>query len=306
VELKDSDLQQDIRRSVSGHIRRLRSLADDNAGEGSDTTVLSGLLEEGFLDLAKHSSLVDATVVVEEAARAAVNAPIASRALVVPMLGIELPLRVGLVEDPRGSVVRFGHTCDAFVAIDGDTARVAAPDQCHIEQFSTRFGYPMARVEIRNSLSLGSDTAKILRCAWQLAIAVELAGLSAAALAHTVEYVTQRQQFGRPIGSFQAVQHRLATSHIHVQAALWLARQAAANVGDEYLTATAATVATHAALMTHTDTHQVSGAMGITTEHGLVKWTMKMLALQQELGGRRAHARRVVATRMLSRNGTRR
>jgi hypothetical protein len=54
----------------------------------------------------------------------------------------------------------------------------------------------------------------------------------------------------------------------------------------------------------YTASHQVSGAIGITTEYGLVAYTMRLLALQQEFGGQRYHSRRVVASRPSSPNAT--
>ncbi|MFF8790413.1 acyl-CoA dehydrogenase family protein [Streptomyces sp. NPDC015125] len=51
------------------------------------------------------------------------------------------------------------------------------------------------------------------------ALAAEAVGAADAALARTVAYVREREQFGRPIGSFQAVQHRLADLYVGLQAA---------------------------------------------------------------------------------------
>ncbi|MER0480599.1 acyl-CoA dehydrogenase family protein [Streptomyces sp. Edi2] len=51
------------------------------------------------------------------------------------------------------------------------------------------------------------------------ALAAEAVGAADAALARTVAYVREREQFGRPIGSFQAVQHRLADLYVTLQAA---------------------------------------------------------------------------------------
>ncbi|MBI0384934.1 acyl-CoA dehydrogenase, partial [Streptomyces albiflaviniger] len=50
-------------------------------------------------------------------------------------------------------------------------------------------------------------------------LAAEAVGAADAALTRTVEYVRAREQFGRPIGSFQAVKHRLADVYVAVQAA---------------------------------------------------------------------------------------
>ncbi|WP_206506395.1 acyl-CoA dehydrogenase family protein [Streptomyces chrestomyceticus] len=63
------------------------------------------------------------------------------------------------------------------------------------------------------------------------ALAAEAVGAAGAALERTVEYVKVREQFGRPIGSFQAVQHRLADLYVQVQAARSAACYAAWAVG---------------------------------------------------------------------------
>ncbi len=60
-----------------------------------------------------------------------------------------------------------------------------------------------------------------------IALAAEQAGAAAAALARTVAYTKVRVQFGRPIGSFQALQHRMADMHVLVESARSLAYAAA-------------------------------------------------------------------------------
>jgi alkylation response protein AidB-like acyl-CoA dehydrogenase len=109
--------------------------------------------------------------------------------------------------------------------------------------------------------------------------------------------VTERVQFGKPIGSFQAVQHRLAAAYAQAMGARWLARRGAWFADDEFITASAAAYACEAAALTYQNTHQVTGAIGITSEYGLVNWTLPLLGLRQELGGQRAHARRVASAR---------
>ena len=126
---------------------------------------------------------------------------------------------------------------------------------------------------------------------------MEAAGLMIPAIEMAAEHVTQRQQFGRPIGSFQAVQHRLARAYVMAQGSLWLGRRAAVFNHDEFLTASAAAFAADAAEATYTNTHQVTGAIGVTTEFGLHLWTMRLLSLTRALGGKNAHARRVTAAR---------
>jgi alkylation response protein AidB-like acyl-CoA dehydrogenase len=82
----------------------------------------------------------------------------------------------------------------------------------------------------------------------------------------TSKFVAERHQFGRPIGSFQAIQHWLATAYVMAEGARWLTRRAAATPDDEYLTAYAAAYACEAADNVFTSTHQTSRAIGLTTE----------------------------------------
>ena len=66
-----------------------------------------------------------------------------------------------------------------------------------------------------------------VRAWWRIALAVELVGSMRAALDLTVAHVSDRIQFGRPIGSFQAVQHGLAKCAVAIEGARWLAYEAA-------------------------------------------------------------------------------
>jgi alkylation response protein AidB-like acyl-CoA dehydrogenase len=118
-----------------------------------------------------------------------------------------------------------------------------------------------------------------------------------AALRFTVGYVTQREQFGRPIGSFQAVQHRLAECAIEVEGARWLAYEAAAAGAPAEAAACAAAYALAAAGRVHRETHQLSGAIGYTTEHELHVWSMRLQALRLELGGPGAQLRALARER---------
>jgi alkylation response protein AidB-like acyl-CoA dehydrogenase len=174
---------------------------------------------------------------------------------------------------------------------------LATADDVEVEPHASTFGAPLGRVSVRRSTTLGSGTADRLRRAWQVAIAVEAAALMRPAIAQTVAHVSTRYQFGRPIGSFQAVQHRLARAYAMAEATAWLGRRAAWFNQEEFLTASAAAYACAAAALTYANTHQVSGAIGITTEYGLNQRTLRLVALQRVLGGRRSHARHVAAAR---------
>ncbi len=105
----------------------------------------------------------------------------------------------------------------------------------------------------------------------RLALAAELVGTAQRALDAAVAYAKERRQFGRPIGSFQAIKHLLADRHVQLDAARMLVRAAAealdaGHAGDEAVAA--AVIATcDAADATTGDALQVHGGIGFTWEH---------------------------------------
>jgi alkylation response protein AidB-like acyl-CoA dehydrogenase len=105
------------------------------------------------------------------------------------------------------------------------------------------------------------ERARDLAC---LALAAEQAGAARRALELTVGYVLTRVQFGRVIGSFQALQHRLADLHVLVGSAVSLSRAAAAAEGPGLgLRAAAAKVyCCEAAMRTAAEMIQLHGASG--------------------------------------------
>lgn len=110
----------------------------------------------------------------------------------------------------------------------------------------------------------------------RLAIAAELVGVASATLELGVEYAGQRVQFGRTIGEFQAVQHRLASAYVLVERARGAVAAAAVagsrgTSSDERRLASfvAKAAASDAAVTTLNSVVQVHGAIGTTAEHGL-------------------------------------
>ncbi|MFB6808615.1 acyl-CoA dehydrogenase family protein [Streptomyces sp. NPDC056387] len=95
-------------------------------------------------------------------------------------------------------------------------------------------------------------------------LAAEAAGAAGQALARTVEYVRGREQFGRPVGSFQAVKHRLADLYVQVQAARSAAYYAA---WDPRQGGLALAQALEALRITAGEAIQLHGGIGFTWEH---------------------------------------
>ncbi|MFF2410318.1 acyl-CoA dehydrogenase family protein [Streptomyces sp. NPDC058092] len=133
---------------------------------------------------------------------------------------------------------------------------------------------PLARVELRDTEAelLGADdTADVTGALAAVGhgaaavLAAEAVGAAAGALERTVEYVEAREQFGRALGSFQAVKHRLADLYVRVQAARSAAYYAA------WDPATAGGLALAQALetlrITTAEAVQLPGGNGFTWEH---------------------------------------
>jgi hypothetical protein len=297
----DLELTQDqelLSESVAGIFRRQAGLDRARAlGGALDQPLLDVLRDGGYLDVGLDAGPIEAVLVAEAAVEAVACAPIAARVIVAGLMGIkDLPPIVGLVATPR-SLVRYAEAADAFLVLDGDEAKLVTADQAEVEPVPSLSGYPLARVRVNGGTSLGPASGDALRRAWQVVIGVEIGANALAAVEFSARHVRERNQFGRPIGSFQAVQHRLARSYAQAQATRWLSRRAAWFSQDEYITASAAAYGCLTAELAYTNVHQVTGAIGITTEYGLVQWTTRLLTLQRELGGRRAHAQRVAAAR---------
>jgi len=157
--------------------------------------------------------------------------------------------------------------------------------------------FPMGLVvcDATRGESRGAGSSDALRRWWRLAIAAEIAGAMRAALDATIEYVKRRRQFSRAIGSFQAVQHRLARRAVEVEATRWLVNGASSAAAPAEVSATAAAYASAATVRVHAETHQLTGAMGFTRERPLHVWSMRLQALRLETGGTAGH--RVAAAR---------
>jgi alkylation response protein AidB-like acyl-CoA dehydrogenase len=136
---------------------------------------------------------------------------------------------------------------------------------------------PQARLELRDvDAELlgedGSDVPGALAAVGDSAAAVlatEAVGAADRALERTVEYVRQREQFGRAIGSFQAVKHRLADVYVQVQAARSAAYYAAwaSGTGAERVGGLALAQALEALRTAASEGIQLHGGIGFTWEH---------------------------------------
>ncbi|MET0765183.1 MAG: acyl-CoA dehydrogenase family protein [Blastococcus sp.] len=142
---------------------------------------------------------------------------------------------------------------------------------------------------------LSETQAAQLRARFALARAVQLTAALEQVLAWTVEYAGERQQFGRPLGRFQAIQMELAQMAGEVTAVTALtdaAVQALDAGSDVVLAAAAAKVRAGAAVeVVARLAHQVHGAIGFTQEHKLHHLTRRLWSWRDEAGSELAWSR---------------
>ncbi|HUC55813.1 MAG TPA: acyl-CoA dehydrogenase family protein [Streptosporangiaceae bacterium] len=141
----------------------------------------------------------------------------------------------------------------------------------------------------------GAAALTCARDAACLVLAAEQAGAAARALELTVEYTKARVQFGRPIASFQAIQHRLAELHALVASARSLAyRAAAASPGEVTLLAPAAkTYCSDVLSKVAAEAIQLHGAIGITWEHPAQRYFKRAHGSAQLFGSPAAQLARI-------------
>jgi alkylation response protein AidB-like acyl-CoA dehydrogenase len=146
-------------------------------------------------------------------------------------------------------------------------------------------------------LLTGVSTDRVHDLAGTLA-AAEAAGVASWALRTAVDYANVREQFGRPIGAFQAVKHLCAEMLCRAESAVAVAWDAAQTADDPdqhpVAAAVAVAIALDAAVENAKDCIQVLGGIGYTWEHDAHLYLRRALALRQWLGGSDGWRRRAL------------
>lgn len=261
----------------------------------------------------------DASVILIAAGRHAVALPIAEAIVAAALLnetGIAMDGALTLAKHVDGKLtpdgdgflftgklvgVAFGAECTrvAFVieqggqCIAGSLARADATestrntDPADIPYDSLHF----SRARITAVTSTEWNAARLFRT-MALARACQMAGAIEAALKLSADHVNQRQQFGRPLAKFQAIQQQMAVL-VEEGAAAKAAAMAAARAADdgggdgEFEIACAKLRANRAAGEAASIAHQVHGAIGFTREYDLQRFTRPLWSWRSEYGNER-------------------
>jgi len=294
----------------------------ESAEKGQWPDALWKAVEEGGLTLPQipeargggGGSWQDAYIVVAAAGRFAVPLPIPETMVAAWLLsdcGLDVPTgpltvapvrageRLSLAADGSGrhlsgvaTRVPWGRAARHVVVLADDQVALVGAGSARVE--------PDVNLALEPRDTLAWDRATVLAAAPATALpagAIPLAGALVRSaqmaggleylLAQTVRYVSERKQFGRAIGSFQAIQHNLALLAGHTAAAGIAAASAfrAADRGDAAFEIAAAKIRTgEAAGLGAGIAHQCHGAIGFTYEHSLHFVTRRLWSWRAEFG----------------------
>jgi hypothetical protein len=216
--------------------------------------------------------------------------------------GIRYDHKAGVLD---GSIpfVAHGGAADAFlVAIDAAArpvlalvprGNVAISTQGNVDgSTSSRLTFAKVQVPAENVIATGDEARRLavqLQELLMLGAAAELVGLAAAALDVTLDYVKLRQQFGKPIGSFQVLQHRAVNGFIDIELNRSLVYRvlAAHDAGQHHpaMVSAAKARASRSALEITRGALQMHGAIGYTEEHDIGLYYKRAIALAAQYGG---------------------
>jgi alkylation response protein AidB-like acyl-CoA dehydrogenase len=244
--------------------------------------------------------LADAAVVLEELGKALVPTPLLGTTLAeLALLAADEPDSDALDELAAGT--KIGTVVfDADVVINGDVADIViAADGRILKRLKGFTAHPvqtmdptrrLARIESKETTEIGADpgladTAAILLGAEQI-------GAAARCLDLTVAYTKDRVQFGRPIGSFQALKHRMADLYVAVQSARAVVGDAIA-APSPTSAALARLTASEAFSKVAAEAVQMHGGIAITWEHDIQLYFKRAHGSAQLLGSPREYLRRL-------------
>jgi alkylation response protein AidB-like acyl-CoA dehydrogenase len=120
-------------------------------------------------------------------------------------------------------------------------------------------------------LDIGASDPRDDDALGRLSTAAIAIGIAQAALDHAVRYSGEREQFGRPIRSFEGIQHKLGEMAMRTMAARGLVEKAAASMGDGALSAAAKLAAAECAMFVTTEAVQIFGGYGYMRDYPVEK-----------------------------------
>ncbi|WP_067522352.1 acyl-CoA dehydrogenase family protein [Endozoicomonas ascidiicola] len=207
---------------------------------------------------------------------------------------------------PQNLLVADAHIADLLILAHGDEVHAVNPDQVKLTRNASvdpsRQLFSVEWTPAAETMIANESGGKVL---WQdaldrgaLAVSAQQLGLARKMVDLSVEYTADRKQFGKPIGSFQAVKHLLANVAVQIEFAKSPLYKAAYSVANGLSSRArdvshARLVTTDAALLAAKNGIQSHGAMGYTWEVDLQIFMKNTWALVSSYGSQGFHKQRI-------------
>jgi 3-oxocholest-4-en-26-oyl-CoA dehydrogenase beta subunit len=242
---------------------------------------------------------LEACLLVEELGRARVVTPYVSTVACCgfalrgsPLLDEILGGAVYAYVPFSGALVPWAATADRLLVATPDGVVAASPADVTCEPVSVVGPAPTCRVTFAE-LSGPPLEAPAIEAFGAAATCAEMVGGAQAVLDMTVAYAKTREQFGKPIGTFQAVQHHCANMAIDVLGARFIAYEAVWHLSQgreaEVEVSVAKSWVSEAYERVCALGHQVHGAIGFTAEHDLHHYTRHAMSTALAFGDADTH-----------------
>jgi acyl-CoA dehydrogenase len=286
-----------------------------HAAEGSLDAALWETLEQGGLALVgieessggSGGTLADALAIIKASGEFAAAVPVADTlvaAMLLARAGLAIPsgpMAVAVVDQTRvGSVrVPWGQVAGHIVVAAPDGLRVIARDAViETGRGENYAGEGWLNIDVSTVLAgplpsgpAAEVTAADAKALAALARATQMGGALGRVVDLCVQYANEREQFGKPIGKFQVLQHYLSEIAGEAVTAVAAAENAADVVATgadraevDQVVGAAKAVAGRAAGTVNRLAHQIHGAIGYTDEHRLQYWTRRLWAWRDDFG----------------------
>jgi alkylation response protein AidB-like acyl-CoA dehydrogenase len=304
----------------------VRSVFEDTGGDGHPASLWKAAGEQGWLAVLVPEEydglglgLVEAQVIARALGAGAAPGPWRGTVLAaeaVRLAGSDEQKRAWLPRLATGEAVgaftlrgsapgalpavEYGAVADVVVARSGDGLTLVT-DPAATPRGSYDCTTRLADVEAGTGEALPGATAEVLdelAARATVLVAADLAGIAREALTRTVAYDREREQFGVPVGSFQAIKHALADLHVGVtmaeHAALYVAHAVDAGLPDAPLAVSVAKAkASDVALQATAAMIQYHGGIGYTWEHEAHFFYKRAKRLAAQWGDADAHRTKI-------------
>lgn len=295
-----------------------------DVGESRDAERWRSIVDTGFTQILLPESVgglglseLDFALVAEMAGYVALPDPLAESAgVAAPMLAALAPDHPALanrlasiaIQQDEDGLVADADSAAVIILRKGDAAFAARPQELSlarresIDPFRRLFAVEWTKA---SATPLGAADWDLALDRGALFAAAQGVGLAQRMVDLAVDYAKERQQFGKPIGSYQAVKHHLATAQVAIEFARPVMLAAAADLGRQDVFSRARVshakiVALEAADVAARTSIQVHGAMGYSWEVDVHLFLKRALALANNWGTPGFHRARI-AVRLFNR-----